>query len=141
MSDQDDRLLMVRKWIEKAEHDLQTAAHSLKLGKAGPTDTICFHVQQCVEKYLKALLHARGITFAKTHDVHKLLTLLPLVDRPMLDQEMQERLTDYATVSRYPDIIADPTLAEARKAVAIARRIRREVRRILPRAAVRRPMK
>jgi hypothetical protein len=34
-----------------------------------------------------------------------------------------------------------PSLAEARKAVAIARRVRRDVRRLLPRAALRRTKK
>ena len=48
----------------------------------------------------------------------------------------QRRLTAYATALRYPDY---PTvsLADARKAVAVARRVRRQVRRMLPRAALR----
>jgi hypothetical protein len=47
-------------------------------------------------------------------------------------------MTKYATIIRYPHAGLDITLAEARKAVATARRIRREVRRLLPRAALRR---
>ena len=35
------------------------AVHTLKLGADGPTDTVCFHAQQCIEKYLKALLVLR----------------------------------------------------------------------------------
>lgn len=46
-------------------------------------------------------------------------------------------MTEYATVIRYPDAGLDIPLAEARKAVAIARRIRKEVRRLLPPAALR----
>jgi len=41
---------VVREWIEKTENDLKNAAHTLKMGKDCPTDTICFHAQQCVEK-------------------------------------------------------------------------------------------
>jgi HEPN domain-containing protein len=47
-------------WVKKAEDDLKTAAHTLKLGKTCPTNTVCFHAQQCVEKYLKAYLHVKA---------------------------------------------------------------------------------
>jgi hypothetical protein len=43
-------------WVQKAESNLKTAAHTLKLDKACATDLVCFHAQQSVEKYLKALL-------------------------------------------------------------------------------------
>lgn len=31
-----------------------------------PTDTVCFHAQQCVEMCLKALLVLNGIEFSRT---------------------------------------------------------------------------
>jgi HEPN domain-containing protein len=43
-------------WATEADNDLKTAAHTLKLADKCPTDTVCFHAQQCVEKYLKAFL-------------------------------------------------------------------------------------
>jgi HEPN domain-containing protein len=47
----------VRQWIEKAEHDLRNAEHTLTLRDEDcPFDTVCFHAQQCVEKYLKGWL-------------------------------------------------------------------------------------
>src|SRR5438093_1024220 len=79
-----------------------------------------------------------GIPFPKTHDIHVLRALLPAPFRPKLDATTQELLTDYATVKRYPDAKPDIPLREARHAVAVARRVRREVRRHLPRAALRR---
>jgi hypothetical protein len=36
-------------------------------------DAVCFHAQQCAEKFLKARLTADGITFAKTHSLTALL--------------------------------------------------------------------
>ena len=45
-----------RAWIKKAESDLKTAEHTLTLKENCPFDTVCFHAQQCAEKYLKALL-------------------------------------------------------------------------------------
>lgn len=106
-----------------------------------PTDTVCFHAQQCVEKYIKALLIFRATPFPKTHAIHVLRALLPPHLRPNLDSEVEDRLTRYATVLRYPGAGPDVPLTEARKAVAVARRVRKEVRTHLPRAALRRERK
>src|SRR5262249_53228363 len=128
---------VVREWLAKADNDLTNAAHTLTLGEGCPTDTVCFHAQQCIEKHIKALLIFRATAFPKTHDIHVLRALLPPKLRPKLDNKVQDRLTQYATVMRYPGAGPDIPLAEARKAVAIARRVRKEVRRHLPRAALR----
>lgn len=58
----------VKRWVEKAEHDLTAAEHSMSLADKGLTDIICFHCQQCAEKYLKGLLVLHKIPFPKTHD-------------------------------------------------------------------------
>ena len=123
-------MAVVKEWMAKAENDLKSAAYLLKV-KDCPTDTVCFHAQQCVEKYLKALLVARGLEFSKTHDLGELIILIPARVRPHLDDREQDRLTDYATVTRYPGDYEPISLSEARQAVKIARRVRREVRKIL----------
>ena len=135
MPETDETLVVVREWVEKAENDLKNAAHTLEMGDDAPTDTICFHAQQCVEKYLKAFLVTRGTDFPKTHEITKIMALLPEGSRPDLADEEQERLTDYATVTRYPGGYAPITLAEAERAVEIARRVRGEVRGLLPEGA------
>jgi HEPN domain-containing protein len=134
-------ITVIREWLAKADNDLTTAAHTLTLGEDCPTDTVSFHAQQCVEKYIKALLIFRATAFPKTHNIHVLRALLPPKLRPKLDKKMQDRLTQYATVMRYPGAGSDIPLAEARKAVAVARRVRKEVRKQLPRAALRRERK
>ena len=111
------------------------------MGVDCPTDTVCFHAQQCVEKYIKALLVFRATPFPKTHDIQVLRALLPAKLRPKLHQAIADRLTDYATVFRYPFAGPDIILTEARQAVAIARRVRRELRRHLPASALRRRRK
>jgi HEPN domain-containing protein len=83
----------------KADNDLTNAAHTLKLGKACPTDKVCFHAQRCVEKHIKALLVFRATPFPKTHNSRVLRALLPPKLRPKL---VPDRLTRYATVLRYP---------------------------------------
>jgi HEPN domain-containing protein len=129
---------VLREWLAKAEHDLLNATHTLKLGADCPTDTVCFHAQQCVEKYIKSLLVFRGTPFPKTHDIRELRALLPPKLRPKMDNKFQDRLTTFATFMRYPGGGPEITLTEARHSIAIARRIRKEVRRHLPVAALRR---
>ncbi|MBW8876798.1 MAG: HEPN domain-containing protein [Acidobacteria bacterium] len=56
MPDREELFVVCKEWLFKADNDLANAAHTLKLGASCPTDTVCFHAQQCVEKYLKAVL-------------------------------------------------------------------------------------
>ena len=125
-------IAVVREWIDKADNDLKNAAHTLALGAEGPTDTICFHSQQCVEKYLKAFLVFTGINFPKTHDIEELMNLIPDRSRPELSIQDQRRLTAYATVTRYPGGYEPIKLSEARAAVKLGRRIRKAIRGHLP---------
>jgi HEPN domain-containing protein len=47
---------LVEEWIKKAEEDYETAEYLYKRSKRRFPTSICFHAQQSVEKYLKALL-------------------------------------------------------------------------------------
>jgi HEPN domain-containing protein len=140
MRDPDRVNTVVAEWMLKAENDLTNAAHTLKLREDCPTDTVCFHAQQCVEKYLKALLVLLDINFTKTHVIQALVGLLPPGTAVELSLEEQRRLTAYAVAVRHPESPI-PSLVEARKALALARRVRRDGRRLLPRAALRRRKK
>lgn len=97
---------------------------------------MAFHAQQCAEKYLKALLVFRGVDFPKIHDVERLLALCGLGDRVGLSVEEQRLLTDYGTVTRYPGDYEPVSFGEARRAVAMARRVRSAVRKELPRRSI-----
>ena len=128
----DPGLRIVGEWVEKAEEDLKVTTITLRARKEAPLGAVCFHAQQCIEKYLKALLVARRVDFPKTHDIGELLVA---IGRPIgitLPMEEQRRLTAYATVTRYPGSSRPITLPEARKAVALARKVRRAVRMRLP---------
>lgn len=63
-------------WVEKAEHDLRNAEHTLTLAVNCPYDTVCFHAHQCVEKYFKAALTASGSSVPRTHDLTELHAML-----------------------------------------------------------------
>jgi HEPN domain-containing protein len=137
MPDAEKIATVVSEWIAKAEQDLKAAQLILGAGEEAPADTAVFHAQQCVEKYLKALLTARGIPFPKTHNVRRLVEILPVGTQLSLSQDEQDRLTDYATGARYPGW-GEISLGDAKLALAIARRARTEVRRLLPKEALRR---
>jgi len=64
---------LCRELIEKADHDLAAAAIGAQHG--APLDTVCFHLQQAVEKMLKALLSFSGVRYPLTHDLDELLAL------------------------------------------------------------------
>ena len=118
---------VVGQWLEKADHDLLAAGSLLDLEDGCPTDTVCFHAQQCVEKCLKACLVSEGQRFPRHHDIGELMALLPPGFSIDLSAEEQERLTDYATVMRYPGDYDDVPLEEARLAVMTAQRVREGV--------------
>jgi HEPN domain-containing protein len=137
MSDRDKVLAVVNEWVVKAENDLRNASHTLKMGARCPTDTVCFHAQQCIEKYMKALLVLENVDFPKTHDLEEITALVPARMHLSLSSEEQGKLTEYATGARYPGWGPIP-LAEARRAVTLARRVRKEARRFLPKGALQR---
>jgi HEPN domain-containing protein len=132
MPDRERNLVAAREWVAKAENDLKNAKIVLRAGTECPTDTVCFHAQQCVEKHVKALLVLLGISFARTHDIGLLMALVPKQYRIDLDPASQDRLTEYPTLTRYPGDYEPISLHEARDVVRIASRVRNEIRKRLP---------
>jgi HEPN domain-containing protein len=89
------------------------------------TESVCFHCQQAVEKYLKAYLVFLSITFAKTHEIGELITKCESKDKEIsVFKEEADKLTDYAIEIRYPDDWYEPTFNEAKEAFTIARKIK-----------------
>lgn len=118
-------------WRRKADEDFKIALALLKTGDSTLTGGICFHVQQAVEKYIKASLVRNRIGFPKTHSIRELLPLLPVEDVPDIAEAEQDRLTDYAVMVRYPGEEERIRLREAEEALRIARRVRRFFRKKL----------
>lgn len=54
-------------WVEKAEGDWNAARQLDRVRKDPNYDSVCFHCQQCAEKYLKARLVEAALSFARTH--------------------------------------------------------------------------
>jgi len=63
---------LVKNWIIKAENDFKIGVDELDTENP-VTDAICFHMQQCAEKYLKAYLTLHKKYFRKTHNIAELI--------------------------------------------------------------------
>ncbi len=64
-----------RQWVEKAEADYRIA-RQISRNKLPEHDGVCFHCQQCAEKYLKAMLEELSVNHPKTHNLPHLASLL-----------------------------------------------------------------
>ena len=121
---------LVQEWIDKAEGDYHSALREYRARKFPNYDAAGFHAQQCVEKYLKAILQLSNIRFEKVHDLLALLKLCLSVV-PELEQykELLAYLNPFAVAFRYPGDSA--TRDQARQAIQIMKKLRLIVRRIL----------
>jgi len=114
---------LVEAWIGKATNDIVSARQILILTDA-PTDTVCFHVQQAVEKSLKALLTFHSVSFPKTHSLLRLLEFtLPFL--PQFDgfRNQLAELSAYGVEFRYPGGLPDPTREQAEEALKVAQEV------------------
>jgi len=91
-----------QEWLEKAEGDLKVARREAQT--TDPVyDAVCFHAQQCAEKYPKAVLEEHNLAFPRIHDLIALLNLsgglIPALDplKPRL-----AHLSVFGIASRYP---------------------------------------
>lgn len=51
---------LIDDWVQKAEADYQGAVALNRRRKVPLPDLVCYHCQQCGEKYLKAFLVSKG---------------------------------------------------------------------------------
>lgn len=121
---------IIDEWIEKAEGDYETVIDLKKKKKKNQQYIIAFHCQQCIEKYLKAVLTFYNIAFPKHHDLEELLVLL--LDRdPFLSvlRNSLKTLTPFAVTFRYPG--EDVSLKEMQTAVVNMKKVRQVLKRRL----------
>jgi HEPN domain-containing protein len=122
-----DKTEILRNWIEKADHDLGTAQITcLHIPKF--SDTIAFHCQQAVEKYLKAYLIFLDIPVPRTHDLNYLLSLVSdkeNIANDIFDQVSE--LEEFAVEIRYPEIVIELTEEDIARAIQISKDFRKFV--------------
>jgi HEPN domain-containing protein len=117
----------VREWVQKAEEDYSVAVREMRVRRNPAYNAVCFHAQQCLEKYLKASLARGGRPFPRTHDLEVLLGEC-IVEYPLWSamQADLKRLSRYAVQFRYPGESADRE--EPLVAVKIMKRSIAEIR-------------
>jgi HEPN domain-containing protein len=121
---------LVKGWLAKGDSDLADAKRCVS--SVGPYDTGCFHCQQAVEKYFKAILCFHGQTPIPTHDLGRLIVAVEqAVPSIKLPRPEVLTLTNYAVILRY-DSDFWPTQDKAAQAVAVAEKVRLEVFSVVP---------
>ncbi|MBU4486450.1 MAG: HEPN domain-containing protein [Candidatus Delongbacteria bacterium] len=97
-----DNRTEVEKWIEFAENDYQAAVLLSKNIKP-LLEIVCFHCQQCAEKYLKAFIIKSNSEIKQTHNLEELLKICVKIQNEfdsLIDNCID--LSDYAVETRYP---------------------------------------
>jgi HEPN domain-containing protein len=118
---------LTSEWVGKAEADFATAQREGAAFEAPNYDAVCFHAQQCAEKYIKARLVETGVRPPRTHDLSVLANFVEPFDAAW--SELQSELDWLSTLAveiRYPG--ASAAAEDAARAVDIAARIRAKAR-------------
>jgi HEPN domain-containing protein len=117
---------ITKEWLDKAEQDFLVAERE---HNATPPvyDAVCFHCQQCMEKYFKAILQENDVYFEKIHDLDVLLEkckgFIPELNE--FKKGIVE-LSSYAVEIRYPGVSA--TNEEADESVLLTKKTRTIIR-------------
>lgn len=85
---------------------------------------ICYHAQQCAEKYLKAFLVYNLIDFPYTHSIDVLIKLCK--EKTDFSETLRDasELTNYAIAMRYPGDYSKLKKEDAIKAVESAENVK-----------------
>ena len=114
-------------WVQRAEADYIAVQQLLLTANPLLHNIICFHAQQCVEKYLKAWLQEADIRAPRTHNLEELLDLIvPTVPAWYHWQPDFKIITKYAVEPRYPGDSA--TTENTQHASHICNEVRQAVR-------------
>jgi HEPN domain-containing protein len=109
------------RWRERAREDLTMArlAYDARI-----LNQVCFHAQQAVEKWLKAVVVDRGEPAPRTHKIADLLALDELNAIPAELRLRLVRLDRFYIPTRYPDALpgslaaGGPAFDDAREALS-----------------------
>jgi HEPN domain-containing protein len=120
---------LTAQWVRKAESDY-AVAKKIAGGREPHHDEVCFHAQQCAEKYLKALLEELGKPVPRTHILEDVVALL-LPHHPSLRTHRKGArfLSRFAVATRYPG--KNATKREATSSLRWAGKFRTAARTLL----------
>lgn len=88
-------------WFKRGDHDVETA--QLIYDEKGYTDSIAYHIQQGIEKYLKGYIVLNAIKPPRIHELDTLLDIISDFDNSFEDfLELCIKASKYYIEDRYP---------------------------------------
>ncbi len=114
---------LTAEWVQKAEDDFVVAQKMYRARKRPVYDAVCFHAQQCAEKYLKAFLQENHRDVPK---IHKLLDLLKLCKE--VDASLEILVTDLKELERFSVNVRYPGVSAEKEEAKIALKAARVVK-------------
>jgi HEPN domain-containing protein len=134
---------LARSWLAFADKDRQTCEYIKE--SPGLRAIAAFHVQQMIEKSLKAILVCQGQNPPRIHDLVRLAALVTAaVGKSVINADELERINQYYTFSRYPqafemDATEEPSAAELTSMVSTGREILDQARQLVQRTPASEP--
>jgi len=113
-------------WLKRAKSNFVRGKNSSYLDLRDISiEDLCFDLQQCVEKSLKALLIKNSVEFPKTHNIAELLVIIREKTAINLPDKIKNAaiLTDYAVNTRYPADYNPVTEEEYKEVLEIAENV------------------
>lgn len=113
----------VHDWFARGDDDIYAAEILLK--EQVTPNTICFHLQQATEKYLKGFIAHHEKHVRKIHDLNVLLTICIDINRHFESLKKDAQfLSQFYTESRYPDDYVEFKRKDAEDALESAKKIK-----------------
>ena len=113
---------IVQRFVRRGDGHLRAAVVLVEADGAGVADAACYHCEEAVDKYLKALLTLEGIFAPRTHDLNYIHNLLPENTRLFVDRSDLLYLSTYG-IERW----WDPDHDQAVRVLEIARSVRQQI--------------
>ncbi|MEW6778191.1 MAG: HEPN domain-containing protein [Bdellovibrionota bacterium] len=111
-----------RALLRKAREDLQAVEHMLDPEEFS-NGVFGFHVQQTLEKSLKAWIASKGAEYPFRHDIAELVSLLAKLGEDVAALRGLARYTPFALQLRYEDDAPSPPRLDRRAALEEARAV------------------
>ena len=90
-----------KEWFARGDHDIETA--DLLYNERGHMDSVAYHIQQAIEKYLKGYLVLHGQKPPRIHELDTILNHIMSFDNSLADSlGLCEKVSRYYIEARYP---------------------------------------
>lgn len=94
----------VAEWVSKAEGDFLTGGRELRARKSPNYDAVCFHAQQCAEKYPKAVLQENDKKGSGTGGLRRGWYREEICEREVGSEVMERPPSAAKVVSRFAEL-------------------------------------